>query len=456
MAPAAAGVRARAASPAPANTLWGVSPQYAVVVDDVSKTFQVPHEHVHTLKERALHPFRRTGSERLRALRNVSFAVESGEFFGIVGRNGSGKSTLLKCLAGIYRTDGGRIYVNGRMSTFIELGVGFNMDLAAYDNVLLNATMLGLSPRETRARYDRIIDFAELRDFTDLKLKNYSSGMLVRLAFAVMIQVDADILLIDEVLAVGDVAFQQKCYDEFARIRASGTTVLFVTHDMGAVQRFCDRAVLLEHGRRVELGDPEHVGDRYYQLNFSQEARDAEARDAGERAGSAGSAGGGAMGHEPVRLGDGKAEIVEAWFEDERGQRVDVLRARQSCTFRVRVRVHAHLEDPLVGVNLHNSAGEHVWGANNLLHEGSGTFEPGDELTFCVRFTNLLAPDRYWASPAVAKSSGALQWHDRRTRFASVVVTSTHPPEGLVDLPFEIDVERTSSDAGRATEEVAP
>src|SRR4051794_34099349 len=252
----------------------------AVVVSDVGKAFQMPTERMHTLKERALHPLRRLRSSEFDALQDVSFAVESGEFFGIVGRNGSGKSTLLKCLAGIYRTDGGRIYVNGRMSTFIELGVGFNMDLAAYDNVLLNATMLGLSPRETRARYDRIIDFAELRDFTDLKLKNYSSGMLVRLAFAVMIQVDADILLIDEVLAVGDAAFQQKCYDEFARIRASGTTVLFVTHDMGAVQRFCDRAVLLEHGRRVELGDPERVGDRYFQLNFSKEARDAEARDA--------------------------------------------------------------------------------------------------------------------------------------------------------------------------------
>src|SRR4051794_38957631 len=351
-----------------------MSARPAVLVDGVSKTFTIPREQVHTLKERALHPFRRTGHDDLRALRDVSFAVERGEFFGIVGRNGSGKSTLLKCLAGIYRIDRGRIYVDGRMSTFIELGVGFNMDLAAYDNVLLNATMLGLSQRETRARYDHIIDFAELRDFADLKLKNYSSGMLVRLAFAVMIQVDADILLIDEVLAVGDAAFQQKCYDEFARIRASGTTVLFVTHDMGAVQRFCDRAVLLEHGRRVELGDPERVGDRYFQLNFSKEARDAEARDAGERPGGAASpAGGPPAGHEPVRLGDGKAEIVEAWFEDERGQRVEVLRSRQACTFRVRVHVHARLEDPLVGMNLHNSAGEHVWGANNLLHEGSGT-----------------------------------------------------------------------------------
>jgi len=427
-----------------------MSARPAVLVDGVSKTFQIPREQVHTLKERALHPFRRTGHDDLRALRDVSFAVERGEFFGIVGRNGSGKSTLLKCLAGIYRTDRGQIYVDGRMSTFIELGVGFNMDLAAYDNVMLNATMLGLSQRETRARYDRIIDFAELREFADLKLKNYSSGMLVRLAFSVMIQVDADILLIDEVLAVGDAAFQQKCYDEFARIRRSGTTVLFVTHDMNAVQRFCDRAVLLEHGRPVELGEPERVGDRYLELNFSRDARDAEAREAGDAAGRAPSAQRGPDG-EPVRLGDGRAEIVEAWFEDEQGERAEVLRARQPCSFHARVRVNGRLEDPLVGVNFQNSSGEHVWGANNLKAEPSGVYDLGDEFIFALRFTNLLAPDRYWVTPAVAKSDGGLVWHDRRTRFASVMVTATNPPEGLVDLPFEIDVARS-----RPAEEPAP
>jgi ABC-type polysaccharide/polyol phosphate transport system ATPase subunit len=428
-----------------------VSTQPAVLVDGVSKTFRVPREHVHTLKERVLHPLRRAGHDSLRALRDVSFAVEPGAFYGIVGRNGSGKSTLLKCLAGIYRIDSGRIYVNGRMSTFIELGVGFNMDLAAYDNVMLNATMLGLSTRQTRARYDRILDFAELREFADLKLKNYSSGMLVRLAFSVMIQVDADILLIDEVLAVGDAAFQQKCYDEFARIRRSGTTVLFVTHDMGAVQRFCDRALLLEHGRCIEIGDPGRVGDRYLQLNFSRDAREAEAREAGEAPKAVGSVPEGESG-DAVRLGDGKAEIVEAWFEDDHGDRVEVLRTRQPCSFHARVRVHERLEDPLVGVNLHNSAGEYVWGANNLSGERSGVFEPGDELTFSLLFTNLLAPDRYWVTPAVAKSTGGPEWHDRRPRFVSVMVTATQPPEGLVDLPFEIAVERVSAPAQPAPE----
>src|SRR5215208_2202189 len=191
----------------------------AIVVEDVSKTFLRPHEQMHTLKERALHPFRGRSFDRLDAVRDVSFTVDEGEFFGIVGRNGSGKSTLLKLVAGIYRASGGEIWVKGRMSTFIELGVGFNPDLAARDNVLLNAVMLGLTPAQARERYERVIDFAELREFEDLKLKNYSSGMHVRLAFSVMIEVDADVLLIDEVLAVGDAAFQQKCFDEFNRLR---------------------------------------------------------------------------------------------------------------------------------------------------------------------------------------------------------------------------------------------
>src|SRR3954453_18767787 len=163
----------------------------AVVVEGVSKKFEIPHEVSHTLKERALHPFRRPQRYVLQALQDVSFQVEKGEFFGVVGRNGSGKSTLLKCMAGIYRADQGTIGIAGRLSTFIELGVGFNLDLAAEDNIVLNGVMLGLSPREWRRPADAVIDFAGLQEFKDLKLKNYSSGMPVRLAFSVMIQVDA-------------------------------------------------------------------------------------------------------------------------------------------------------------------------------------------------------------------------------------------------------------------------
>ncbi len=181
----------------------------AIEVRDLAKTFRIPVHQVSTLKERVLHPFARAEHEELEVLRGVSFDVGAGEFFGIVGRNGSGKSTLLKCLAGIYRADRGTIRAAGRVAPFIELGVGFNPDLTARDNVLINAVMMGLSPRQARARFDAIVAFAELERFLDLKLKNYSSGMQVRLAFSTMVHTEADVLLIDEVLAVGDAAFQQ-------------------------------------------------------------------------------------------------------------------------------------------------------------------------------------------------------------------------------------------------------
>ena len=437
-----------------------------VVVDGVHKRFEIPREQVSTLKEKALHPFRRSPTDVLQALRGVSFSVPPGEFFGIVGRNGSGKSTLLKCLAGIYRVDAGEIYVNGRMSTFIELGVGFNPDLPARDNAMLNATMLGLSPREARRRFDSVIEFAELGDFVDLKIKNYSSGMLVRLAFSVMIHVDAEILLIDEVLAVGDAAFQQKCFEEFERIRRSGSTVLFVTHDMSAVQRFCDRALLLEHGRVVELGDPEHVGNRYLELNFSQEAREAEqlaAETEGDglvseettsmrRLGSTGApieVLAGSQDSESQREGTGEAEIIELWFENEQGARAELLPTGQRCAVAVRLRFDREVRDPLFSVNLHNSHRDHLLSASNLWSEPhSGVFAPGEEIVFRVTFENVLAPDRYHATPAVATQGGA--WINRRERMDSIVVTGTHGAEALLELPFDVRIERRARSATTA------
>jgi ABC-type polysaccharide/polyol phosphate transport system ATPase subunit len=411
----------------------------AVVVDGVSKTFELPRERVQTLKERALHPLRRTRTDPLQALRDVSFAVAPGEFFGIVGRNGSGKSTLLKCLAGIYATDKGRIHIDGRLSAFIELGVGFSMDLPARDNVIINATMLGLSPREARRRFDTVVDFAELGDFVDLKLKNYSSGMLVRLAFSVMIQVDADILLIDEVLAVGDAAFQQKCFDEFSRIRDAGKTVLLVTHDMSAVHRFCDRVMLLERGRMVELGEPDDVGARYIDMNFSEVARD-DAEHEREQPST-------------ERMGDGRAEVVEAWFEDETGDRATVVPAGGRCAFVARVRFVEPVDDPLFGVVLQDDRRETILAASTLWSDPQpGHFSPGEEVSYRVTFENLLVPGRYEATPAVARQGGGIAWIDRRERFVSLLVSGQARTDAVVDLPYEVQLRRSSTP--RAPEEV--
>ena len=226
----------------------------AVEVLEVSKTFLLPHQVRTTFKEYFLHPFQRTEYERQQALDNVTFEVEEGEFFGIVGANGSGKSTLLKIIAGIYRQDSGRVRVRGVLSPFIELGVGFNPELSGRDNVRVNATLLGFSKRELEERFDEIIAFSGLERFVDQKLKNYSSGMQVRLAYSIAIQVPFDVLLLDEVLAVGDEEFQQKCFATFERFREEGKTIVFVSHDLGSVTKFCERAVWLE-----QIAEPQAV-----------------------------------------------------------------------------------------------------------------------------------------------------------------------------------------------------
>jgi ABC-type polysaccharide/polyol phosphate transport system ATPase subunit len=231
----------------------------AIEARDLTKTFRLPHERRTTLKEHFLHPFSQTDYQTNVALGSVSFDVEEGEFFSVIGPNGSGKSTLLKILAGIYKSDSGELHVYGQLSPFIELGVGFNTELTARDNVRINATLLGLSKRELEARYDDIVAFSELERFMDQKLKNFSSGMLVRLAYAIAIQVDFDILLLDEVLAVGDGEFQEKCMETFGRIRSDGKTIVFVSHDLAAVTHFSDRVLYIEAGNPVVLGPADEV-----------------------------------------------------------------------------------------------------------------------------------------------------------------------------------------------------
>jgi ABC-type polysaccharide/polyol phosphate transport system ATPase subunit len=418
----------------------------AVLVEGVQKDFRIPEEQVHTLKERVLHPLRRPSHNQFRVLRDVSFDVGKGEFFGIVGRNGSGKSTLLKCLAGIYGIDQGRMYVDGRVSTFIELGVGFNVELPARDNILINATMLGLSQRDARNRVDAVLDFAELHEFVDLKLKNYSSGMLVRLAFSVMIQVDADVLLIDEVLAVGDAAFQQKCFDEFSRLRRENRTVILVTHDMGAVERFCDRAMLIERGHVVDIGEPQPVSMHYLQLNFSRDARAAEeaAAAGGAEAAAAVPESAGMRGTNPdeLRAGDGSAEVISGWFMNAEGDQVEALDAGERCTFCMHVKFHADVDDPLFAFALRSPEGERVIATDTHkeLHEQS--FAAGEEVIVYFGFENVLAPNRYAVSAAVARSGSGVAFLDNRERFRSIIISSTDASGAIVDLPFHVELQR--------------
>lgn len=245
------------------------SDKIAVRVEKVKKDFLLPHEQMSSIKSTVLNIFRKRNREKdvYHALRGVSFDIKEGEFFGIVGRNGSGKSTLLKIIANIYQPTSGKVEVKGKLVPFIELGVGFNPELTGRENVFLNGALLGFSRQEIEEKYDSIVEFAELKDFMDQQLKNYSSGMQVRLAFSVAIQADADVLLIDEVLAVGDEAFQRKCLSYFAKLKKDKKTVIFVTHSMDSVQQFCDRVALIDKGHKAEIGSPLKIAQIYRDLN---------------------------------------------------------------------------------------------------------------------------------------------------------------------------------------------
>jgi ABC-type polysaccharide/polyol phosphate transport system ATPase subunit len=279
-------------------------------------------------------PFSSREYRELRALDGVSFEIRQGEFFGIVGRNGSGKSTLLKLLASIYRADKGTIRMAGRLAPFIELGVGFNPEMTARENVVLNGVMMGLTPQEARNRLDAVVEFAELGEFVDLKLKNYSSGMLVRLGFSLMMEVDADILLIDEVLAVGDASFQQKCADAFREMKGAGKTIVLVTHEMPTVEQYCHRAMLIDGGRIQHLGDPGEVGRHYLQLNFEGE-------------GQASPSSGTDM--------SGEVVLLDAWIEGPKGERLTSLEHGDRIRMRLELEVKRDISGLDVGFILANA-----------------------------------------------------------------------------------------------------
>lgn len=413
---AAATTHAPSVTPAASSAATGPA---AITIDRVSKTFRLPHQQYSTLKERALHPFRSTGYDELHAVKDITLEIVHGEFFGIVGRNGSGKSTLLKCIAGIYGVDHGRISIAGRLSPFIELGVGFNMDLTARDNVVINAIMLGISRREARARFDEVIAFAELEEFVDLKLKNYSSGMLVRLAFATAIQVDAEILLIDEVLAVGDAAFQQKCFEEFFRLKREAKTIVFVSHDMYSVERFCNRAMLMDHGEVIQIGDPRTIGRAYHKLNFGQLPHDAPAS--------------------PISSG---TAIADAWFENAGGTRVTSADQEDALSMCFEVRFDEDLLDPVFAATLRTELGHTIVVARSDQHGGaSGSFKKGEVAIARFAIPNWLTPSRYVLTPSLAREGTGEDALALVEDMTSIVISGSSSG-GILELPVSVRIER--------------
>jgi ABC-type polysaccharide/polyol phosphate transport system ATPase subunit len=417
-------VRERARPPAATARLdgrdGGGEAAPAIAVRGVSKRFRVPDERMTTLKERVLHPRSWRSGRELTALREVGFEVSQGEFFSVIGRNGSGKSTLLKCLAGVYHPEAGEIGVRGRVSPFIELGVGFNADLNAFDNVLLNATLIGLTPQEARRRFPSIVEFAELEDFVDMKLKNYSTGMQMRLGFATAIQVDADVLLVDEVLAVGDAPFRRKCIDTFRRLKREGRTIVFVSHDTGIVQQLSDRVMVLDGGEVVTIDHSQPAVEAYARLNTRDEI---ERRDIASM----------------TQFGDGSAHLIDLYCENDGGERVDRLQRGKSVAIKLKASFLEEMNAPVMGVSLMTELGATVLTVHNKMEEPE-LFEAkaGETRTFVARFRNWLGAGTYFAIPFVLHEDG--RWAAVIERALAVTVESKVPGNDAVVPPTEIEV----------------
>ena len=389
-----------------------------IEVRGLEKSFRIPTHRVDSFKERIVRPFSARDYRELRALDGVSFDIRAGEFFGIVGRNGSGKSTLLKLLASIYRADAGTIRMAGRLAPFIELGVGFNTELTARENVVLNGVMMGLTPAETRDRVGAVIAFAELEDFVDLKLKNYSSGMLVRLAFSVMLEADADILLIDEVLAVGDAAFQQKCADAFREMKAAGKTIVLVTHEMSTVEEYCHRAMLIDDGRIQHVGDPAEVGRRYLRLNFEREQQPGPSANADTSE---------------------ELALLDTWIEGPDGEHVGNVEHGSDIRLRAELEVKRDVAGLDVGFVVANADGVGVFQFGTAV-EGigdDGRLLAGQRIQVSAELENPLAPGRYFVHLGVSRArTGSVILYAHNC--AGFVVFGGHVP-GIVELRHRIE-----------------
>jgi len=387
----------------------------AIQVEDLHKSFRIPTQRVDSLKERAVHPFAQRDFRELNALDGVSFEVRQGEFFGIVGRNGSGKSTLLKMLASIYRADSGTIRIAGRMAPFIELGVGFNHDLTARENVVLNGVMMGLTPKEMRQRLDSVIEFAELGEFADLKLKNYSSGMLVRLAFSVVMEAVAKELLIDEVLAVGDASFQQKCADAFHQMKAEGKTIVLVTHEMAAVESYCDRAMLLSDGEIQHVGEPAEIGREYLKLNFE---------------GGVESGGGAAADSDGARL-------LGCRIEGGDGTTLTTLEHGEEIRLQVEVELLRDVPAVHVGFVIANADELGLFEFGELVTgEAGGMLKAGKRVVVKARVENSLGTGRHFVHLGVQGPGGVSIYVHKALSF---VVFGTRQSRGVIALDYEVE-----------------
>lgn len=392
----------------------------AIKVDRVVKNFKLPHNKRGSLKSFFINVFRKQTYEKQHVLKGISFEIEKGEFFGVVGRNGSGKSTLLKILAGVYVPNGGKVKVNGKLTPFIELGVGFNPELTGRENVYLNGALLGFTNKQMDERYEDIVDFAELKKFMDQKLKNYSSGMQVRLAFSIATRANAPILLLDEVLAVGDAAFQRKCLNYFRDLKLQKRTVILVSHDMSVVKQFCDRVALLEKGNIAAIGEPERVADLYTKL-LSEDIQ--------------------------KKIGNNDPEILHITDEKRWGDeklkfnndiKISVTKKYVSVTVKVISKDEVNM--PIFGISVKNQDAEELFGTNSVrVGRKIVTLKNGSGLTLKWNLPNIFNQGQYYVDLTAAHDSSMVV-SDRWPEASTFKINKEDSTPYLLDPEIELSI----------------
>lgn len=400
----------------------------AIEVEHLYKTFRIPHEKRTTIFEALTGVFKPPTYETFHALRDINFTVEDGEALGIIGVNGSGKSTLLKIIANILHPTEGRVNIHKKITPFLELGVGFQPDLTAAENIKIYATIMGMQKREINDKLDDIIEFAGLERFRDTKLKNFSSGMQVRLAFSTAIQTDPEILLLDEVLAVGDMEFQQKCLDVLSQYRKDGVTIVFVSHDLGAVRRFCDKTLLLNKGEQVILGDTGEVIDRYV-YGGGEEARHSPAsQNESETSETEGKSE-----NKAPRWGDQTVEITNVEFYDKFGNKGARFNSFDPMTIRIFYNAHKKILDPVFGIALYSENGENLFGTNTELKNTSiESLESKGHVDLVIERIPMITGKFLLTVAVHTHDQKPYDWHDKQYSFD---VIPTCRDAGLFEVP---------------------
>lgn len=411
-----------------------------ITLSDVTKTYAFYRSPKDRLKE-VFHPFQKKYHERFHALNHVSFSIRKGETVGLLGRNGSGKSTLLQLVCGISPPSIGKVETRGRISALLELGAGFNPEFSGRENVYINAAIMGLKDDEIDRRFADIVSFSEIGAFIDKPVKTYSSGMYVRLAFSIAISVNPDILIIDEALSVGDLFFQSKCYRKFREFQEKGVTILFVTHDMDAITRYCQRAFLLDQGEIRASGDPKSVIDEYHRLivGFAGTKDSVKGIKEGE--------GGGGEPPSENRYGDGRALITHAGIYTMDGRPAQQLVHGEIYDFRARVSFNAQLTSPVISFTIKDPKGFNISGTNTLYKNvDTGEVREKDVIEAVFRHRMILNPGEYLLSFGCAGfENNAYVVYDRRFDLLSFQVVSFRESVGVFDLNSEVTLHRPGS-----------